>query len=169
MTVPRRSGHLSFFSNRILLHGRGNLMQYQTSVRFLSKLVRFMTSSDLKHSWFIHLTVSYCYPALFSFSYKYTSSPVVCRVQLWRLLNNVVVHPKITHNVCVSLCLPVERSTAPALNSNSQKSLWKYVRNASWATGKAARMCFCGDWDFTNPATGSIRHSKQTLWDYWEL
>lgn len=29
-----------------------------------------------------------------------------------------------------------------ALNSNSQKSLSKYVRNARWATEKAARMCF---------------------------
>lgn len=107
--------------------------------------------------------MSYCYPVPFSFSYKDTSSPIVCQVQLWSLLHNVVVHPKMTHNVCVSLDLIMEHITAKALNSNSQKSLWKYVRNASWATGKAARMCFCGDLDFTNPETGSIRHSKRTL------
>lgn len=149
------------FTNQSLLLWRGCLSQ--TSI-IQSQLSRFMTSSDLKHSCFTHLTQSaIVIQTPFSLSCKGTSSPAQCKL---KCRSSVYKRPLM---LWVSLYLRMEGSTARALNSNSQKSLWKYVRNASWATGKAARMCFCGDWDFTSPETGSIRHSKQTLWDYWEL
>lgn len=158
------------FTDLSLLHGSLdlNVCLKPQSFRFISELSGFMTSSDLKHSWFTHLTQR---PIVIQLPFLFTTeTPPGDQQCVWRLLRNVTVHPKMTLSVCISVrfrkwSVLLQR----ALNSNSQRSLWKYVRNAGWAAGKAARMCFCGDWDFTSPETGSIRHSNQTLWDYWEL